>query len=138
MINKAIYVIIFMYAINGGILIAQYTMADIYGLELTNAEGTTYKSRILETINIDEFNQVTQNIENTNFQGNVSGNPFNRVVDFNVGMAYSVWELVRLLTGTEIFFLLMFFGVPEFVVAIIIVPYIFLLIRTIVGLLRGF
>ena len=138
MINKSIYVIMFMLAINGGILIAQYTIADLYGMQLVNHKGEAYKSRILDSIGIDEINKVTRNIEQTDFTGNVSGNPFDRVIDFNVGMAYTVWEFVNLLTGMYVFYILVHFGVPEFVVAIMAIPYTFLLVRTIVGLLRGF
>ena len=138
MINKSIYVIMFMLSINGGILVVQYTIADLYGMELTNHKGEPYKSQILDSIGIDSINRITNNIQTTDFHQNVSGHEFDRVIDFNVGMAYTVWEFVTLLTGMYVFYVLIHFGVPEFVVAIMAIPYTLLLIRTIVGLLRGF
>lgn len=138
MINKSIYVIMFMLSINGGLLIVQYSIADLYGMELKNLNNEPIKSHVVDVIRIGTLNEVTQNIQDTNFNGTVNGQPFNRVIDFNQAMAYSVFELARLLTGTQIFYIMMQFGVPEFVVAIMVVPYIFLLIRTMVGLLRGF
>ena len=138
MINKSIYVIMFMLSINGGILIVQYVIADFYGMELTNHNGDPYRSQILSNIGVDRINEATTKIETTPFEGNVSGQPFNRIIDFNVGMAYTVWEFVSLLTGLYVFFVLVHFGAPEFVVAIMAIAYTFLLIRTIIGLLRGF
>lgn len=134
MINKSIYVIMFMICINGGILIVQYTIADVYGMELVNHEGISYKSRIMDSLGMSQINSISADILN---QGDASEHEFNRMIDSTVNATYIVWELVTLLSGTYVFYILVHFGVPEFVVGIMMIPYTILLVRTVVGLVRG-
>lgn len=47
------------------------------------------------------------------------------------------WDVITLLSGTEIFYMLFLFGVPYIFVAGIEVVYLFFLIRTIIAVVRG-
>ena len=138
MINKTFYVIIFIYTISFSVLAGQYTLADIYNIELQNYRGEPIKSAIIETAGLNKINEVSRNIIITDFDEEVDGHPFDRVIDFNVGMAYVVWEVVLLLSGAYVFYILYLLGIPLFVVGAIIIIYSILLFRTIVGVLRGF
>lgn len=134
MINKSIQVIMFMICINGGILIVQYTIADVYGMELVNHEGISYKSKIIDSLGTSQINSISDDILN---QGDAGGDGLDGMVDSAVDAAHIVWELVTLLSGTYVFYILVHFGVPEFVVGIMMIPYTILLVRTVVGLVRG-
>ena len=138
MINKSLTVMIAMYSISMMILVGQYMFADPYGITLTNYKGETIPIPLQNILRIDVFNLAATNIVETNFNGTVNGEPFNKVVDFNQSMAYSVFELGTILSGTYVFHILHFMGVPTLVVLAFTIPYTFLLIRTFVGFLRGF
>ena len=139
MIDKSLIIIICFYTVSISVLAGQFLIADVFDMRLTNYKGEPIDSALYTLIRFDSLNQIADNVIHTNFQGNVTeGIPFNRIIDFNVAMAYSVWELVTLLSGTYIFYMLLLFGVPEVIILALVVPYMFLLIRTIIGILRGF
>lgn len=138
MIEKSIIMIISMYCLTICLLSGQFMLGDPYGFTLKNFNGEPIPSAILNTARLSEFNEASNNILETDFDGTVDGREFDRVVDFNVGMAFTVWEFVSILTGTYIFYILYFLGIPYFVVGGMMVIYSILLFRTIAGILRGF
>ena len=135
MIDKALMIIIFMYAVGFSMLGVQYTLADTFGITMTNMEGTPIKSALHGFIKDDEINERTQNIVSANFQGNSTY--FDKVETFTTGAAFVAWELVTLMTGTYIFYIMFLFGVPEIFVLVFVTLYVLLLARAIIGYVRG-
>ena len=95
---------IFMYAVSFGMLGAQYMMGDVFNITLTNFEGTEIRSNVLNIIDVDQINESTLNVVNTN-QTTVLTDPI-------VGAASIAWEIFLLLTGTYVFNILYFFIMP--------------------------
>ena len=135
MIDNALKIIIFMYAAGFSLLGVQYTMADTIGLEMTNMDGVPIKSALHGFINDDEINTRTQNIVSADFQGNSTY--YDKVETFTTGAAFVAWELVSLMTGTYIFYIMFLFGVPEIFVLVFVTLYVLLLARAILGYVRG-
>jgi hypothetical protein len=135
MIDNALKIIIFMYAAGFSLLGVQYSLADAVGFEITNMDGVPIKSALHGFIKDDEINTKTQNIVSANFQGNSTY--FDKVETFTTGAAYVAWELVSLMTGTYIFYIMFLFGVPEIFVLVFVTLYVLLLARAILGYVRG-
>ena len=148
MIDKTLVIIIFMYAISFSILGIQYELGDIYGVTLVTIvdlrdssgnivtpAGTAIESSLLGFINQGELNQRAINIVQGNFTGNTTY--YDKVETFTTGAAFVAWELVTLLSGTYIFNMMYLLGVPLYFVIGFLALYLFLLARTIIGLVRG-
>ena len=131
MSEKAIVVIIFMYATSFSLLSAQYVISDVFGSTLTSpVTGQPIKSNVLSSvININLINQQQQNI---------TSNSRNATVTNPIGTAASMaWELMQILTGTYIFNILYLLGVPAIAISGMVVIYIILLARAIIAYIRG-
>lgn len=135
MIDKALMIIIFMYASGFSMLGVQYTLGDVFGITMTNMDGVPIKSALHGFIKDDEINQRTQNIVTADFQTNSTY--FDKVETFTTGAAFVAWELVTLMTGTYIFYIMFLFGVPEIFVLVFVTLYVLLLARAILGYVRG-
>lgn len=134
MIEKSLYIIIFMYAASFSILGIQYVLADAFNFTLKNSEGVELKSSILDFINQDTLNQVTGEIATVN-------STYNSTLDavensFNIGINIA-FDLLTLLTGTYIFNVLWLLGVPPIFIAGMIILYALLLGRAIIAYVRG-
>ena len=129
MIEKSLYIMIFMYATSFGLLGGQFLMGDIIGIELKDINGNPLKSSILDTINVDTLGTSAQNVIGTNATA-VTTDPITAAA----GIA---WELIQLMTGTYIFNIAYLMGVPLIIVAGMTLLYITLLMRTIIAYLRG-
>ena len=136
MLDKSLMVMIFMYSVSFAVLTGQYVLADSFGITLQAADGTSLESHILDLIREGEINEMTASIVAGTYTDE-DGLVHDRIIDFNISAAYVAWELVQLLSGTYIFNLLYVFGVPIIIVTGIVTIYLFLMARTIIGLLRG-
>jgi hypothetical protein len=135
MIDNALKIIIFMYAAGFSLLGVQYTLADTMGFTMTNMDGVPIKPALHGFIQDDQINTRTSNIVSANFQGNSTY--YDRVETFTTGAAFVAWELVTLMTGTYIFYIMFLFGVPEIFVLVFVTLYVLLLARAILGYVRG-
>lgn len=129
MIEKSLYIMIFMYATSFSILGVQFIIGDVMGVEMTDINGDPLKSSILTTIQIDQLNTSAQNVIGTN-QTAVTTDPITAAA----GIA---WELILLMTGTYVFQIAYLLGIPSIIVAGMVLLYIILLMRTIIAYLRG-
>jgi hypothetical protein len=84
---------------------------------------------------MDRVNERTTNIISADFQGNSTY--YDKVETFTTGAAFVAWELVTLMTGTYIFYIMYLFGVPLIFVLGMTILYGFLLARAIIGYVRG-
>lgn len=134
MIEKSLYIIIFMYISSFCLLGVQYVMADIFGLTLKNNEGVEIKSNVLAAINQNTLNQITGDIASVNSTYNSTLDAVENSFAIGISIAF---DLLTLLTGTYIFNVLYLLGVPPIFIAGMIVIYAFLLGRAIIAYVRG-
>lgn len=129
----ALVIMIVMYIGSFALLGVQWEMADTYGMTLKNFDGVEVRSAIHDYVKQDEINQYTENITTGNYTQNTTF--YDKIETFTTGMAFVVWELIGLMTGTHVFYLLILLGVPPIFVSIFVIVYIFLLARAIIGYL---
>ena len=129
MIEKALIIIVFMYCTSFSMLAGQFMIGDVYGIPIVNFEGVEMRSNILDVINTGNLNTVTGSLNSLN-QTTITDNPI-------VAAGGLVWDIVTLLTGTYIFNMLLFFGVPPIFIGGMVVIYSLMLFRTLIGYLRG-
>ena len=134
MIEKALIVIIFMYSVSFSLLAGQFVVGDIYGVTLTNYAGTPIKSAVLDFVNQDTLNTVTEAIADVNSTRNTTLDAVTQ--SFELGLTIG-FELLTLLTGTYIFNFLYLMGVPAIMIAGMVLIYVILLGRAIIAYLRG-
>ena len=133
MIEKALIVIIFMYAASMSMIGGQI-VADMMGITIVNYNGVPVTSHIATAINEDELNTRTANIVSANYTGNSTF--YDKIETFTTSAAYVAWELITLLTGTYIFNVLLIMGIPNHFVLIFVTLYVLLLARAIIGYIR--
>lgn len=136
MSEKAMVVIIFMYATSFSLLAAQYVLGDVFGTTLTSpVTGAPLKSNLIGAngtggiISISTINQQQQNITSIT-RNNTVTNPIGTA-------AGQAWELLQILTGTYIFNVLSLLGIPSIFISGLVVLYVILLARAIIAYIRG-
>ena len=135
MLEKALHIMLFMWAVSFSLIGFQYVVADTIGIELTNYRGDPIRSHLLEFIDQEQINRITENIVTADYTDNSTR--YDRVETYDVAASFVAWELVLLLTGTYIFSMLVLLGVPSIYVTGLAVLYFALLARAIVGYIRG-
>jgi len=125
-----------MYGASISFLTIEYVMIDVFHIEVTNYAGQQLTGAFVTTqLNLEAFNTISQAISNGTYDP-TNGTFYNRVETYATAGAAVAWNFVSLLTGLYIFNLLTFMGVPlPFVIGLAIL-YVFLLARTIIGLLQ--
>lgn len=134
MYEKALIVIIFMYASGFMILAFQYVIGDVYNIELTNYQGTPIRSNLLNVLDMDELNQFSLNVQNANSTYNSTLSAVENSFAVGFGVAQ---DLLLLLTGTYIFNILYLLGVPIIAIVGMVSLYMILLARAIIAYFRG-
>ena len=134
MIEKALIAITFMYAVSFSLLAGQFAIGDIYGVTLTTWDGVEIKSMILTYIRQDTINQVTLAIADINSTRNNTLDAVTQSFELGLNLGF---ELLTLMTGTYIFYILYQLGVPIPMLAGMIAIYVILLGRAIIAYLRG-
>lgn len=129
MIDKPIIIMAFLYGTSFMLLGTQYMLGDTFGITMTNFEGEPITPNVLSILDSDTFNTITNDVVQTN-QTTIATNPVIAAAEMGVGM-------FQLLTGTYVFNLLAFFGIPVIVVAGFSGLYAIFLIRSIMAYLRG-
>lgn len=136
MIDKALMIVIVFYALGISFVGIEFTLGQVYHVEMVSpVTGDPINSVIVSYMQQSELNNRTQNIVSANFTTNSTF--YDRVETFTTGAAFVAWELVTLMTGTYIFYIMLLFGVPEWFVVGLVTLYILLLARAIIGLTRG-
>ena len=110
-----------MYSLSVMLLVGQWTIADVYGIQLQDIYGNPLKGTTLSLINQGQGNTVQQNATCATLSciiSNVTNTTTNQVI-----------QLIQLFTGTLIFNVLYYLGVPAIMVtAMVFIYIIFLLI----------
>lgn len=114
----------------------EYTLGNVYHVEMVSpVTGLPIESAIVGYLQEDELNTRTANIVSANFTGNSTY--FDKIETFTTGAAFIAWELVTLMTGTYIFWIMGLFGVPTWMITMFVALYVLLLARAILGYVRG-
>ena len=130
MIEKALYVMIFMYSVSFSLLGIQFVLGDAYNIELQNFEGTPIRSNLLLVINEDNINTALGNVTTANYTATNSDDAF-------AIAAGAAAELFFLMTGTYIFNVLFLLGVPLIFITGFVAIYGFLFARAVLAYVRG-
>ena len=131
MIEKSLIVVLFIYATSFSLLGAQYIWGDVFHVTMTDLNGQPFKHNLINDINVNTINSVT---------GPLASNSTSTVLttaDYLGKVANIGLDLFELATGTYIFDLLSQLGVPIIFIIGFLVLYLFLLIRSILGWVRG-
>lgn len=121
-----------MLAVSIGISVAQFVYADAYHIVLTDFQGKPLKDIVLQITNVGTINTLqgqSNALNSTNIQSNALG-----VASAIAGIAVTLVELV---TGTYVFDILYHLGVPVIFVVGMIMIYVALIGRAILGWIRG-
>ena len=127
--EKAIIIMIFFYFMSFMFLAVQFQYGDMFGVTMKNWEGEELRSPIIDYINTGEINTHTQAALNVDKSATL--------LDTFVGAATIGWDLFLILSGTYIFRVLELFLIPSIFIAPIVVVYEILLIRALMGIIRG-
>lgn len=117
-----------MYAVSFGLLGSQF-LASAFNITLVNYEGTPIENNVSSMVNIDALNIRTLNVTQTS-QSTITTDPI-------VAAASMALQLFLILTGTYVFNIMILFGVPLIFVSGFVILYLIMMIRAIIGLLRG-
>ncbi len=131
MINKPLYIIIFVYIAGLSFLGGQF-LADSYGITIRAPDGTPIRSNIVDIINVDDLNTASDVITNS-----TGAREDEFITDPIFAGATLAWELFLLLTGLEIFNIMYLFGIPIIFIIPITLVYIILLANTLIAKIRG-
>ena len=135
MIDKSIMLILTMYALMIGFLTVEFMINDVLHTNFVNANGDVLEPTLVTTwLNLENFNTISQEMVNGTFNQNTTF--YNKVETYATAGAAVAWNFVALLTGLQMFSVLAFFGVPLPLVTGLAMLYVFLLARTIIGLLQ--
>lgn len=120
---------VFIYLAGACLVGTQFIFADVFHITMTNLQGQPLKNNLITDLHMNTINNVSNQIAQTNQTGFTAN---------TIGVtANLMWDLVLLVTGFYIFDVMTQFGVPGIFIVIYIIPYIFLLIRSVAGWVRG-
>ena len=124
-----------MYGASISFLTIEYVMVDVFHITVTNYAGQQLTGAFVTTqLNLEAFNEVSEDIVNGTFNQNTTF--YDKVETYATAGAAVAWNFVSLLSGLYVFNLLTFLGVPLPFVTGLASLYVFLLARTIIGLLQ--
>ncbi len=132
MINKPLYIIIFVYCVSFSLLGAQF-LADSYGIVMVNQDGDPIKSEVIDNIRIGNINTMTKEIISNQTQARED----EFILDPIFAGASIAWELFLLLSGTYVFNIMFQFGIPVIFIVPISAIYVILLANTLIAKIRG-
>ena len=132
MIEKSLMVIMFVYAISIGFLGMQFIIFDVFHSQMTNFQGTPLKNNILQDININTINNVSGALGHNSTQTIEQA-----AVQYASAVANIAVDLFLLVTGLYIFDVMIQLGIPIVFVIGFVILYLFLVIRSFMGWVRG-
>lgn len=118
--SKAVIIIISMYALSVMLLVGQWTIADVFGVTLTDFYGNPLPVTVLNLVNQGQANVIQQNATCSSLNciiTNVTNTTSNQI-----------GQIIQLFTGTLIFNVLFYLGVPAIMVTAMVYIYIIFLL----------
>ena len=133
-----------MYITSFSVIGIQYVMGDYLGRNVqtitdvydpitgtTTPAGTELKPLFTQYTDFGTLNQVSLRTSTGNYSG------LDRVIQYASIAASIAWDVLTLISGTQIFYMLFLFGVPYVFVMGMAFVYVFFLIRTTIAIIRG-
>ena len=117
---KPLIIIISMYCMSIILLGGQWAIADVFGITLTDFYGHPLAITVNTLINTQNANVIQQNATSTN--------PVTWVVNTVTTSGDQLTELIKLATGTTIFNVLFYLGVPAIIVSGMTLVYVMFLL----------
>lgn len=119
------------------VLVFQYTLGDIVGYDLVSVQdGHLLKQDVLGILNDANINSILQASATGDYTPE-DNSEFDKILNFSVAAAFIGWKIVELITGVTFFNLIYHLGVPLILVGGISIIFYALLVRGILGYIRG-
>lgn len=134
MIEKALFIVIVLYAGSFGFLVMQYVYSDFFGFTMTSFTGVPLKPAILGFIDTDNFNEITNDVLTINSTTDSALDGINRAFVMGSNLALEAFQLI---TGTYIFNILYIFDVPPIAIAMLMAIYFILALRQLISIIRN-
>jgi hypothetical protein len=123
-----------MYCISFGILGMQYIGGDVFHVTIADFNGNPLKNNVIIGLGAPTLNAIVVN--STCTTNTCHANAVNPVSYLTVAAQYA-WNLFMLITGLYIFSVLNQLGIPLIFMMAFITLYIILLVRSMMGWIRG-
>ena len=123
--EKTIIVIIAMYSLSIMLLVGQWAIGDIFGITMTDFQGHSLKPALFSSINSGQINSIQGNVTNTNI--------LTQAVNVITTTGLYIFQVIQLASGTYIFNILYYLGVPAIMVIGMTMIYIILLMITVIS-----
>lgn len=140
MIDSALRIWLFMVIVSLSVLGGEVVTYSITGINLTTYDASSGQdvevAGFIESVmNMAEFNTRSQEITEGSFSENTTY--YSRVETFTTAAASVAWNLITLLSGTYIFNFLYLMGIPLYFVTVMVIAYVAILGRAVIGYVRG-
>ena len=123
-----------MYSISFGALGMQYIVGDVFHFQMQDFQGNQIKNPVLQGVGTATINAIGVNSTCiTNTCHNAAVNPVSYLA---VAAAYA-WDIFMLIAGLQIFNYMAILGAPLIFLYMFIGLYLFLLVRSMMGWIRG-
>ncbi|SRR6185437_5801368 len=132
MMEKSLMAIMFVYAISFGFLGMQFIVFDVFHSQMTNFQGTPLKNNIIQDVGVATINNVSGALGHNSTQTIAQA-----AAQYAAAVANIAIDLIMLITGLYIFDIMLQLGIPTIFIVGFVSLYLFLLIRSIVGWVRG-
>jgi hypothetical protein len=123
-----------MYCISFGILGMQYIAGDVFHLTIADFNGNPLKNNVIIGLGAPTINTIETN--STCTTNTCHANAVNAVSYLAVAAQYA-WNVFMLISGLYIFSVLNQLGIPLIFMMAFIALYVFLLVRSMMGWIRG-
>jgi len=137
-VDKSLIIIIFMYSVSIVVLTGQYMIADVFNFTLVSpVTGAPMTSAIISDVNPNQIQSFENNATSTARPAlfNCFGLQICTQLEFWGNLFFNIWTIM---TGSKIWDILIFFGIPGIFVLAILTPYYILLFRTFIGYAKNF
>ena len=132
--EKSLVIIMFVYALSFSMLGIQFVLADVFHTQITNFQGQPMKNILINGIGTSTLNTIE--VSSTNSTAAAKAEATNAVTYLSVAAGYA-WSIFLLVSGLYIFNFIFQLGVPLIFMSGFIALYLFLLVRSLMGWIRG-
>ena len=122
------------YSVQFSLLGVQFIAADVFHFQITDFNGVPIKNPLIYGVGTATLNQIETN--STCTTPDCQARAENPVTYLTVAATYA-WNIFMLIAGLQIFQFLYQIGVPIIFVMMFVALYLFLLVRTMMGFIRG-
>ena len=137
--EKSLVIIMFMYCVSFSILGVQFIVADVFHVQVTDFNGNPIKNILITGVGQQSNGQSTLNniYNNSTCTTPTCQNKAENPLTYLTVAAQYAWNLFMLIAGLYVFQFLYQLGVPLIYMAGFIAVYLILLVRSMMGWLRG-